>query len=347
MPRSIRVLNIMLARVRGGVETMALMYHRGLKSQGFDVISAGHPDGVLAENLSSSEVALVAARFNLDPVAICQLATLQREFRPDIVLTHGNRAAGLALNAFMPSRDRVVCVLHNEFFKAHLKRCRSALCVSSSVQAAARIYMPNVPSYFMPNFSVLETGELRNRLPTQPVIAALGRLHAQKGFDILINAAAKLRDTGLDFRLVIGGDGEEAAALRRQVESLNLSDHVVFQGWIDDRPAFLAQADLMVVPSRYEPFGLVVIEAMAAGVPVIASDLEGPHEILDRGRLGTVVPAENAPALAAVLQSVLEHYPKACETAVIAQQEAVATYGFDAGAERLARAVHALCAPAP
>jgi glycosyltransferase involved in cell wall biosynthesis len=344
MARPLRVLNIMLARVRGGVESMALTYHQALSAQGFDVLSAGHPQGVLAERLPSSGFAAVKARFNLDPAAMLRLARLDRTFRPDLVLTHGNRAAGLALSKFMPTRTRTVCVLHNAFFKAHLKRCRAALCVSSSVLTAARAYMPEVDLRSMPNFARLETGAVRATKSATPVIAALGRLHEQKGFDVLLDAAARLRDAGQAFSLVIGGDGEEGPKLRAQMQRLGLERQVAFQGWIEDRAAFMAQADLALAPSRYEPFGLVVIEAMAAGVPVVVSDIEGPREILNEGRLGTLARPGDSQALAAAIQTALDRYPQACETAVAAQRVALETYGFEAGAARLAQAVRSLCA---
>jgi glycosyltransferase involved in cell wall biosynthesis len=346
MTRPIRILNIMLARVHGGVESMAKTYHDALNAQGFEVLSLGHPQGVLAETLSSADFKPVTARFNLDPSAMLRIARHIRAFQPDLVLTHGNRAAGLALSPFMPRRDRVVCVLHNAFFKPHLRQCRAALCVSSSVEAAARGYMPKTDLRAMPNFARLEAGAVRTARPDVPVIAALGRLHEQKGFDILLDAVARLRDAGQDFRLVIGGDGEERENLRAQTQRLGLERQVSFQGWIKDRAAFLAQADLMLIPSRYEPFGLVVIEAMAAGIPVIASDLEGPREILDRGRLGAVAPAENPDALARAVQTALDQYPEACKTAATAQQEVFKTYGFEAGSARLAQCLRLLCAAA-
>src|SRR6185312_37128 len=105
---NVRVLNIMLAKVKGGVETMALLYHRALKARGVEVLSVGHPDGVLAAGLSPEAFRPLNARVNHDPLALLKLDGYVRAFAPDIVLTHGNRAAGLALFPGMRSAGRTV-----------------------------------------------------------------------------------------------------------------------------------------------------------------------------------------------------------------------------------------------
>ena len=337
-----RVLNIMLAKVRGGVETMALLYHRALRDRGIDVLSVGHPDGVLLDGLPSDEVRAVTAQVNHDPMAWLALRSIVRDFRPDIVLTHGNRAAGLALLPFSGMNDRTVVVLHNDFFKPHLRRARAAFCVSANVRDAAAKALPGVPLSLVPNFTDLSSYPIRDAEASPPVIGALGRLHEQKGFDVLLRAAAILRDKGVPFRLRIAGEGPDRALLEGLIQDTGLGDQVELPGWVSPPGPFLATLDLFAVPSRYEPFGLVVIEAMAAGVPVVASDLEGPREILEQGRLGFLVASDDPVKLADRLIDALNDRMGAVALARTAQTHAIQAYGFDAGAERLAAAVGAL-----
>lgn len=337
-----RVLNIMLAKVKGGVETMALLYHRALRDRGFEVLSVGHPDGVLVEGLPFAEVRAVTAHVNHDPLAFLALRGIVAAFNPDIVLTHGNRAAGLALLPFSGMTDRTVVVLHNDFFKAHLRRARAAFCVSANVRDAAAKALPGVPLSLVPNFTDLAAYPVRDAEASPPVIGALGRLHEQKGFDVLLRAAAILRDRGLAFRLRIAGEGPDRALLEGLIHDNGLAGQAELLGWVSPPGPFLATLDLFAVPSRYEPFGLVVIEAMAAGVPVVASDLEGPREILERGRLGFLVASEDPEKLADRLVEALRDRARAVDLARTAQAHAIAAYGFDAGADRLAAAVRGL-----
>jgi glycosyltransferase involved in cell wall biosynthesis len=339
---NVRVLNIMLAKVKGGVETMARLYHRALEARGFDVLSVGHPDGVLAAGLPAEAFRPLNARFNHDPMALLTLDGYLREFRPDVVLTHGNRAAGLALFPGMRSAGRTVAVLHNAFFKRHLARARAALCVSESIAGETAKVFPGLPLRVVPNFAELEVFAPRATWRDPPVIGALGRLHEQKGFDVLVRAAAWLRDDGVPFRLRIGGEGEDRPLLEGLIRDLGLGDCVELAGWISPPGPFLAGLDLFVVPSRYEPFGLVVIEAMAAGVPILASALEGPQEILEGGRLGRLFASENPQALARAVKAALAEPEDLRALAHDAQAQAVRTYGFDAGADRLCEALGSL-----
>lgn len=101
-------------------------------------------------------------------------------------------------------------------------------------------------------------------------ILAAGRLVPEKGFDTLIEAFARLQDAGL--RLVIAGEGPERARLGRQAARLGVSHRVVFPGYVEDLRPWLLQARLFVLSSHHEGYGAVVVEALAAGRPVVSTD---------------------------------------------------------------------------
>ena len=100
----------------------------------------------------------------------------------------------------------------------------------------------------------------------------VGRLEREKQTDFAIYTLASLRESGIDAGLVIVGDGRERSALKSLVETLELTEYVEFVGKVDPLP-YYAQADLVLVPSEYEGYGLVIIEALAAGIPVVATDV--------------------------------------------------------------------------
>jgi glycosyltransferase involved in cell wall biosynthesis len=135
-----------------------------------------------------------------------------------------------------------------------------------------------------------------------PLILALARLHWKKGLDTLIDA---LKDVPGAY-VWIAGSGPLEAELRTQAERLGLAERVRFLGWRDDRFALLAACDVVAFPSRYEPFGTVVVEAWAAGKPLVTADAAGPAATVAHEENALLVPKDDAPALAAALRRVIE-----------------------------------------
>ena len=114
-----------------------------------------------------------------------------------------------------------------------------------------------------------------------PLALALGRLHPNKGLDILIRAAAAI--PGLF--VWIAGEGPERGTLQRLAGELGLKDRVKFLGWRNDRASLFKTADLCVYPSREEPFGNVVVEAWACGTPLVTTASTGPRWLVATARM--------------------------------------------------------------
>ena len=135
----------------------------------------------------------------------------------------------------------------------------------------------------------------------------VGRLRIRKGVEILLEALRVLRDRQIEARLLIAGDGEHRAALERRAAELELGTAVRFLGRCDAARVrgLLRGARALVVPSIYEGMPLVVLEAMEAGVPVIASAVSGIPEVVEEGGTGWLVPAEAPDALADALAAAL------------------------------------------
>ncbi len=139
-----------------------------------------------------------------------------------------------------------------------------------------------------------------------PYLVAVGRLGAQKGFDVLIRAHAAIRGQAPDHRLVIVGEGPDHDELVRSAHELGVADTVLFTGFLDDPQPLISRAAAFVLSSRYEGMGLVVLEALAHGVPVIATDcVTGPRMLLQDGALGDLVPVDDVDALAGALAAHL------------------------------------------
>ena len=137
-------------------------------------------------------------------------------------------------------------------------------------------------------------------------VAAVGRLVRRKNLGMLITAVERLgRD---DVHLLIIGDGPEKPRLMAQAESSGLGGRVQFRGFVSDEAKFqlLAAADLFALPSLHEAFGLVYLEAMHCGLPVIAARPGGQEDYLEEGRSGFLVPPEDLDGLVDRLRQLVE-----------------------------------------
>jgi len=142
-----------------------------------------------------------------------------------------------------------------------------------------------------------------------PVILGIGRLTRQKDFGTLMEAFAIVR-TSRKCRLVILGDGADLDDLRSLARARGVADDVDFPGFQKNPYAYLSRASLFVLSSRWEGFGMVLVEAMALGIPVVSTDCpNGPREILEDGRYGTLVPVEDPVALAQAMARTLDAPP--------------------------------------
>ena len=134
-----------------------------------------------------------------------------------------------------------------------------------------------------------------------PLLLSLSRLHTKKGLDVLIEAMAEIPDA----YLWIAGDGPLKNRLIEQTRQLNLDGRIRFLGWRYDREAMLAAADICVFPSRYEPFGAVVIEAWACGIPLVAARAAGPKAYVNHEEDGLLVDIDDVDGLAGSVNRII------------------------------------------
>jgi len=140
-----------------------------------------------------------------------------------------------------------------------------------------------------------------------PVIGSISTLIPQKGLEILLQSARLLRDRGLEFLLLVAGEGKLRAALETQCREAGLAEHVRFLGWVPDASQrALPACDIFVQSSLWEAMSVVVLEAMAAAKPIVATSVGENVHVLENGRSGLVVPPRDAGALADALESLLK-----------------------------------------
>jgi len=135
-----------------------------------------------------------------------------------------------------------------------------------------------------------------------PLLLAMGRLHESKAHDVALQALTQIPDAFL----WIAGVGPLEAKLKAMAEALGVQTRVRFLGWRTDASALYRTADICLFPSRYEPLGNVVIQAWAHGLPVVAAASQGPSALIRDGEDGLLAPIDDADALAAAVQRLLD-----------------------------------------
>ena len=232
-----------------------------------------------------------------------RLAAAIREARPQVIHTHLRR--GTRYVAQIAPGAAHFCTLHLSLNGPHFLRTDGLVCITEwqldTVPAdyRGRVFLvPNslVPQPRLPDAEVQRLRASLGAGPADFLVGGVGRLAASKGFDVLIRAfdAAQLPGG----RLVIVGEGRERARL----EAL-AGPAVTFTGYRTDAKSLFQAFDVFVSPSRSEPFGRVIVEALDAGVPVIATDALGPRDIARRFPV-EIVPIDDIAALAGALRRV-------------------------------------------
>jgi len=316
---------ITLAEAGGAQESVSLLLP-ALAEQ-FDVTLAARGPGPLAESAREAGVPFVELQHVRravhpwhDLLGLIELFRLCRRLRPHIVHAHSSKAGALgrlaAAFAGVPIR---VFTVHGWAFGAYgglrgraylwlerrLSRATTAvICVAAAVRdlglatgacgAGQSVVIHNA-------VDVTSFPALRPR-SGPPRVISVGRFAFPKDFDTLVSALAKIRP---DYRAALVGDGPELAKVRTRLSRNGSLQRVELLGSRRDVPELLATSDIFVLSSRSEGFPVSILEAMAAGLPVVASDVGGIAEAVVHGETGFLVPTGDAAALADALERLL------------------------------------------
>ena len=280
--------------------------------------------------------------------AIAETARIIRRVQPELCLSWLPRVQTvLAPAAVLAGRGDRVVYFERELPRDPINRlalalpCRWVIASSAAALEASQRMWPHrdgttiwpgvAPAVHTPPRRL---AELRASLGLgeRPVVGTVGRLVSWKGQDKLIEAMALLRSAGLDADLlVVGGEahGVEPGIerrLRELAQRHGLGDRVVFTGYVEDPAPFMELMDVFVSASDGEPFGVVLLEAMTLGVPVVAVAKGGPTEIVEDGVSGLLAPSNEPPDLAAPIAAILEDPRQGSQLAAAAQERYLALF---------------------
>lgn len=264
--------------------------------------------GPLVEMLANRGVAAFAAGPVNDVASQLGLLWAMRASRPAIIHQH---AGGPRLSRALKwaTSARLVVHVHGNVEEASLapnsvdaRAARADALVACSHSVARGI----APAHSRVIYAGVQPAGVIARVPRAgPVFGAAGRLVAVKGFDCLLRAFATVLTAVPGARLEICGDGPRRGDLEAQARNLGCDHAITFLGWRPDYPAPASGWDVFVQPSLEEGFGIALLEAMAQGLPAVASDVGGIPELVERGATGWLVPPGDDEALAlALLESL-------------------------------------------
>ena len=179
---------------------------------------------------------------------------------------------------------------------------------------------------------------------TPPTLLCVGRLTPAKGQRVLLQAMQRLGELGLRPRLLLAGAGEDEAQLRNMVLALKLSDQVQFLGALNSEAvrSLYLDADIFVLPSFAEGIPVVLMEAMASGLPCISSHITGIPELIEHGQSGLLVSAGDATGLCMAIKALIDNPQYAQELARKAKMQVVQTYNLERNLDQLARSFGAI-----
>lgn len=320
-PRPLRVVHVVLSLQIGGLEAIVVnLVSRASRDMQVHLLCL-ESLGPLAHKLAGVEATIECIGSPTATVAQSVRALRRRlaQIEPDVVHTHNEKAhihgalatfgwTTPALVHTRHGRGQVGSVLSRAANRLAVHRSRFIACVSADATAVARaegarpdqlkviLNAIDVPSYDASGFA---------KRASTPKAVTVARLAPVKDIGTMLHAARLVKNMAPDFRLDIVGDGESRPELEQLSRDLGLSDTVTFHGASNDPRRYLSSATLFVQSSISEGISLTLLEAMAAGLPVVATDVGGNREVVDAGRTGLLVEPRNPQQLADAVLRVL------------------------------------------
>ncbi|GAN79980.1 glycosyltransferase [Acidocella aminolytica] len=304
-----RVLQIMAGNKNGGAELYSTDIMLSLHEAGLDQRIVLRPTAPRFMELAESGLTMApdVLRNPLRPLQKLRLKQLVQDYKPDIIHCWMRRAVSLVAPGSAPA----IIGWYGDYEEQqkHFGACTHFIGVTrdlvrhaydSGAKPGTAFYVPTFPS--VEDSAPLDKSSLGTP-PGKKVLLILSRLHKVKGIDTALHALALLPDC----HLWIAGTGPEEAALKALARELGVADRAKFLGWRTDRGALLRAANACLLPSRYEPFGTVILDAWSTATPFIACESDGPKATIRNGENGMLVPADNPPVLAGAIRAVLDN----------------------------------------
>ncbi|RMF95512.1 MAG: glycosyltransferase [Gammaproteobacteria bacterium] len=309
-----------------------------LCAAGSELLAAARDAGLRAEGLPVPG--------DIDPTLAFRLVRRLRALRPDLVHLHSRRGAD-SWGLLAARRCGLPVVLSRRvdeplgaLTKQRLRRADRVIAISAGVAAVLRaggiaderlrVVRSAVPPARRPAWPLQRFRETFGLHPADRPVAVVAQFIPRKGHRLLLAAALRARAAEPRLRLLLFGSGPLEAALRAEFAAAGLGDTVCFAGYRPDLANFLGHCELLLHPARREGLGVALLEAQAAGLPVVGHAVPGVAEAVRDGRSGLLVPPGDPDALAAALLRLLRDAGLRRRLGAAARERAAREFGIDA-----------------
>lgn len=342
-----RIVNVMISRVMGGIEQAFLDYNEALKLHHHQVFSVVDTkckilpalQKIAPENIL--QIPFVHYNWLLVPYLYFRL----KKFAPDLIIVHNKKAVNIFKAVARLLNAKIIAVSHNPKFR-HINKCDGIFTITDyQKNIFTQKGYPEEHIFTVPNLISDKRDFIAPQFHNPPIIGTMGRFDPMKGFPDFIEALTALKQQGIPFKAVIGGAPQDAYRAEydricTMITENKLENDISLLGWIQDKDEFFKNIDIFVLPSRFEPFGIVLLEAMLHGKPVVSSLAEGPAEIFahnpDAAYLFNI---GNINEMAEQLKSALQNPARAAQTAERGYTLCCKNYSLEVVADKLHHAV--------
>jgi glycosyltransferase involved in cell wall biosynthesis len=326
--RKYKILYIITSLGIGGAEKLLLYYLKNLDRQKYSIYVCcfrDKPDDLITEMSECAEVHNLKIKNKFNPLIVLDILRIINEIDPDIIHTHLFQPRVFATIAHIFNNRSVIITQkhsivnpkkHNIFILFEMISIwmnKKVIAISESVKKSLMKYefIPSNKIFVLPNcidYNAFNNTKKIDFLTNKQriVIGTVGRLEKVKGIRYLLLSMKTVLTKFPNARLEIVGDGSQANELVELSKNLGISNSVKFFGKFANVIPFFNEMDIFVLPSTLEGFGIVLLEAMAAGVPVIASDVDGIKEVIFNEETGILVPPRNPEAIANAIIKLIE-----------------------------------------
>ena len=310
-----KILNIMSSKILGGVEQAFLNYNKLLSLIGFEVFAIYNKNGKIKQKLEKIDNVnylpsiFFKPYFLLFPYYYFKI----KKIKPDFILVQTKKVLPLFAKIGKMLNIPVILIAHND----KIKLIDKADYIFSITQYQKNIFVKNSfdesKIFVIPNVidKIIDFQEFKD-FSNPPVFGTMFRFDPMKGIPVLIEACRILKEKNINFKLKIGGSPQkqylnEYNKILNLIKKYNLENNIELTGWVDNIENFYKSIDIFILPSIYEPFGIVLLEAMIHSEPIISSLAEGPSEIFKNTKNDFVFSVGNYEKLAELMIKMINN----------------------------------------